>query len=278
MAMQSSDEAGHAPPDISVVMPTFRRPLELAEAIASVLAQQDVRSEIHVIDDCPQASARAIVAGFASENIFYHLNPNPTGGRPAIVRNLGQSFATGEIVHFLDDDDIVPPGYYRAAKNAFDRTPNVGVIFGKIEPFGDGDVAAEKAYFEKAYRRALRRRRFGPRLGFSAAMFFEPTLFICSAAMIRRSRLAEIDGFDPAEAVGEDVEFYARAIRRFGALFLDRVAIRYRIGPSLMRQADPAPVLVKAYRAIQTRYRREYGPLEFYALKAVSRLLRVFDA
>jgi glycosyltransferase involved in cell wall biosynthesis len=259
-------------------MPTFRRPRQLAQAIESVLAQQEVRTEIHVIDDCPDVSARETVAAFAAHNIFYHLNPHPTGGRPAIVRNLGQSFATGEIVHFLDDDDIVPSGYYRAAKNAFDRTPDVGVIFGKIEPFGDGDIASEKAYFEKAWRRARRCRLLGPKLGFSAAMFFEPTLFICSAAMIRRSRLAEIDGFDPTEAVGEDVEFYACAIRHFGALFLDRVSIHYRIGPSLMRQADPAPVLVNAYRAIQSRYRHEHGSLDFYALKTVSKLLRAFNA
>jgi glycosyltransferase involved in cell wall biosynthesis len=42
------------PVDFSVVIPTFRRPIELIEAISSVLRQHDATIEILVIDDAPE--------------------------------------------------------------------------------------------------------------------------------------------------------------------------------------------------------------------------------
>ena len=47
--------------------------------------------------------------------------------------------------------------------------------------------------------------------------------------MIRRSCAEAVGGFDTRLRVAEDVDFYARAIRQFGAQFIDRVTLRYRI-------------------------------------------------
>src|SRR5258706_4723590 len=123
--------------DISVVIPTFRRPHTLTEAVLSALAQDGVTLEVVVVDDCPDGSAGAAIAALGDPRVSYFRNPQPTGGKPAVVRNLGWPRATGRLVHFLDDDDIVPPGHYRAVLEAFAQHPSVGVVFGRIEPFGD---------------------------------------------------------------------------------------------------------------------------------------------
>jgi hypothetical protein len=54
------------------------------------------------------------------------------------VRNLGWPLTRGAFVHFLDDDDIVPGGHYAAVKAAFEQRSSVGLVFGRIEPFGVG--------------------------------------------------------------------------------------------------------------------------------------------
>ncbi|MDP4006128.1 glycosyltransferase family 2 protein [Methylobacterium sp. NEAU K] len=263
-------------PDISVVIPTCRRPAELAEALASVLRQEGVTVEVIVVDDDGAGSARAVVEAVADPRVSYRVNPQPSGGRPAAVRNFGLRSATGALIHFLDDDDIVPEDHYRAVKAVFADHPETSVVFGRIEPFGRdaAAVAAERAYFAAAHRRALRCRRFG-RLGFSAALVFRPTLLVCGAAVLRRACLPALGGFDAQLPLMEDVDFYARAIRRFGVRFIDRPALHYRIGPSLMHRPERAPVIDQSYAAMHRAYRARHGLIEFALLKLFARTARI---
>src|SRR5215471_18860098 len=120
--------------EISVIIPTYRRPRELAESIASALGQAGAVVEIIVVDDSPEGSAQEVVEQFQDNRVTYLRNPEPTGGIPSIVRNLGWPRAKGAFVHFLDDDDIVPSGHYAAVKSSFSRRSDVGLVFGRIEP------------------------------------------------------------------------------------------------------------------------------------------------
>ena len=262
-------------PDISVIIPTYRRPGQLVQAIASVVAQERVTTEIIVVDDCPDGSAAQAIAGFNDARLRYIRNATPTHGRPATVRNLGWPLATGDLVHFLDDDDIVPIGYYATARRTLEQNPNVGVVFGSIAPFGDADLKSEQSYFSVAARRAHQLSRLGPKLGLGAWMFFAPTLLVCSAAVIRKSCITELNGFDADLPLVEDVDFYARAIRRFGAVVLADVSIQYRIGPSLMHAPGRDKLIEDSYRIIHARYRAEYGTLNFFASKGFAKVLRV---
>jgi glycosyltransferase involved in cell wall biosynthesis len=261
--------------DISVVIPTFRRQNELTEAVGAVLAQEGVTFEVIVVDDCPDRSAAATVGAIADSRVRYVANPDPSAGRPASVRNFGCHLATGDLVHFLDDDDLVPAGHYAAAKAAFAAHPNVGVVFGRIEPFGASEqaLAAERTYFAAAAERARRCRRYGPKWAFAASMAFGPTLLVCSAGMLRRKHVASLGGFDSSLPLVEDVDFYARAIRAFGAHFMDRTALRYRIGPSLMRQPGRDGMIQESYQIMHAAYRRRWGSADFYLLKAFARLV-----
>lgn len=79
--------------DISVIIPTFRRPALLREAIASALAQEGVSVEIVVVDDSPERSAREGVEGLNDPRVTYIQNDPPSGGKPALVRNAGWPLA-----------------------------------------------------------------------------------------------------------------------------------------------------------------------------------------
>lgn len=260
-------------PDVSVIIPTFRRPAKLAHAIESVIAQREVVAEVLVVDDCPDGSAKAVASRFGESGVVYRRSPTSSGGRPAVVRNFGSTFATADIVHFLDDDDVVPDGYYGSAKAAFQQHPNVGVVFGSILPFGADNVASEKLYFKTAKNRARIISRLGTRFALSATLFFGPTLLVCSAAMIRRRCIQPLGGFNTKLPLMEDVDFYARAIRQFGALVLDDISINYRIGDSLMRQPDRLRLITRSYSAIQAAYFAEHGIVDYLAMKLLARLL-----
>src|SRR5689334_14881172 len=82
--------AGSSPsriPDVSVVIPTFRRPQPLVEAIRSVLDQEGVQVEVIVMDDSPEGSALPVVAQLGDARVLARRMPQPTGGNPSLVRN-----------------------------------------------------------------------------------------------------------------------------------------------------------------------------------------------
>jgi glycosyltransferase involved in cell wall biosynthesis len=267
--------------DISVVIPTFRRPKQLVEAAASVLAQSDVNLQLIVVDDSPEGSGRDAVDSLNDSRIRYIKNPVPTGGLPSIVRNMALPYAEGAFLHFLDDDDIVPQGHYTAVKHAFLAHPEVGMVFGRIAPFGDcpaDQLEHEKRYFADAAKKAAASRRFGPKWAFTGRMLFDKVLLVCSAAVFRRECVMQLGGFDPEIRLMEDAEFNVRVMRGFGAHFMDRVALQYRIGnPSLMHSPNPDPSQLATERAghrkMRTKYRKQRGFLEYYGLAFFTRTI-----
>ena len=260
-------------PDISVIIPTYRRPGPLAEAIESVLAQQGAACEILVVDDCPERSAEAVARRFAGRGVTYLHTAFPSRGRPALVRNQGFKSARADIIHFLDDDDLAPEGLLCRGPGGFRAAPGYrgGLRQGRAVRGCRRRLRAR--LFRRRLRRARRYSRLGPKLGFAAAMFFQQTLLICSAGMVRRSCVEAIGGFDLEPSLAEDVDFFARAIRHSGAVVLDRTSIHYRIGPSLMRLPDRQPLIESSYRSIHERYRREHGAVDYFALKTFARIL-----
>lgn len=305
-AMSRSDaapKASETSSDFLVIIPTFRREEYLRQALRSVFAQRDVTVTVIVVDDSPERSAESTVREFAQQPAIYLHNPVPTGGNPSIVRNLGMNHAgakqiQGDFVHFLDDDDLVPENLYHAVKEAFLDHSNIGVVFGRVEPFGDPSkerqLAQERQFFVDAAQRASACYRIARKWPIethrhaltqfllTTQMMFGRSLLVCSSAFVRRTCFDEVSGFDQDILLCEDSEFYARAIRRCGGLFLDRPSLRFRIsGHSLMHTTNMTAAarakeelrVREGIRRKQAKLRRELGP-RFHAWKALARGLR----
>jgi len=93
---------------VSVVIPTHNRARLLRDAIDSVLCGQDnVPTEIIVVDDCSTDETRAVVSAYGQTIISRRLTVNVGAGE---ARNEGLRLATGAYVKFLDSDDVLCPG------------------------------------------------------------------------------------------------------------------------------------------------------------------------
>src|SRR5260370_2457608 len=112
-----NDLPGTGTPDISVVLATYDRRHSLPRAIASVLAQDDVRFELIVVDDASRDGTADYVVTLCDPRIRA-IAAERTGG-PSAARNLGLKAARAGIVAFLDSDDAYLPRRLAAPLAAF---------------------------------------------------------------------------------------------------------------------------------------------------------------
>ncbi|MGF6367580.1 glycosyltransferase involved in cell wall biosynthesis [Paraburkholderia sp. RAU6.4a] len=107
-------------PDVSVVVPTYRRPAMLANCLAALCAQQFAphRYEIVVCDDGPDDATRACVERFAREmaprGLELHYLPVTRTQGPAGARNAGWQYARASLIAFTDDDTLPDPHWLTA--------------------------------------------------------------------------------------------------------------------------------------------------------------------
>lgn len=264
-------------PDVSVVIPTFHREEQLLEAVRSALDQPGVEVEVIIVDDSADGSAAKPVSSLGDPRVRYVRRAEPSRGAPAFARNDGWKLTRGRFVHFLDDDDVLADGASRALVTALDGAPNRGVAVGTVHPFGR-DLAAlrrEQAYFAAATSTL---RHTHSRAGLVARLLYGATPLVNSACMIRRSCIEAIGGYATDVPRCEDVDFYLRAIRRFGFVFVDRPVVHYRTGaPSLMHTATTAEMLKSSYRRMYNAYRREHGFLELLCLHVLAELIQLIS-
>ena len=95
-------------PLVSVVMPTYNRAAVLRTAISSVLQQSYADWELHVCDDGSTDGTEGVVTSFGDGRIRYHRLPR---GGAAAARNAGLAAACGEIVAYLDSDNLWHPRF-----------------------------------------------------------------------------------------------------------------------------------------------------------------------
>jgi len=89
---------------VSVVIPTYERPIELARALKSAVEQTYENIEIIVVNDSENDhSVFEIIEKLNDSRIKYYRNERSKGGNGA--RNTGILKATGNYIAFLDDDD-----------------------------------------------------------------------------------------------------------------------------------------------------------------------------
>ena len=86
--------------NISVIIPAYNAQATLVETLASVLGQTRSPDEIIVVDD-GSTDATADIAAAASVRVIRQANSGP-----AIALNAGVAQATGDLLGFVDADDL----------------------------------------------------------------------------------------------------------------------------------------------------------------------------
>lgn len=207
---------------ISCVIPTKNRAEMVCVAIASVIAQDTPVSEIIVVDDGSTDNTLSLVAARFPEVRLLQRS----GLGPGLARNAGVAEACGEVVMFLDSDDVWLPGHVsrlvrtlaRGFPVAYGVARNCDQITG-----GEFFIPEPGAAIEGECLAALSRWCF----------------LVPSAMAMKTEAFVAVGGFGGGD-LGEDWSFFIRLAHRFPFGFCgdEPVTLRHLHAGSLCNCAD----------------------------------------
>jgi teichuronic acid biosynthesis glycosyltransferase TuaG len=198
-------------PKVSVIMPAFNAAMFIEESIESVIAQTYENWELIIVDDGSTDETAKIVMGYASANnkIKYYYKENE---RQAIARNYGTERAMGEVIAFLDADDVWLNTRLEVGIRHFNTC--VYDLFFSDSYYSKNDnrmtVELDKRMGVKDYiyegNNALKR-------------FLESNRVPTLTVLVKKSILIESGGFDKELVPAEDYDLWIRLLKS-GCKFL----------------------------------------------------------
>jgi mycofactocin system glycosyltransferase len=189
------EDAGPKQADVTVVVPVYNRPAQLAACLDS-LCRPDQPPVVVVDDGSDDPAAIAAVAEAAGARLLRR----PVNGGPGAARNTGVAVVDTPLVAFVDSDCVPRPGWLAALLPHF-ADPAVGAVAPRIVPHVPGQTWLGR------YEGAASTLDMGPRAGPVAQrsrLSYVPT----AALVVRGTALGA--GFAEDIRAGEDVDFVWR--------------------------------------------------------------------
>ena len=210
------------PPSVTVVMPCFNAQDFIGAALSSVL-EQDYEGvlEIFVVDDGSSDDSVAVAKAFAQVTVIRQANRGP-----AAARNRAIELASGELIAFLDADDVWTPNSLQARVDILLAEPDIDVVFGDLTQWfatdGEAAVPAEATWTLPAYLAPALRS------GWLYPFILLDTIISIITALVRRRVFEQVGLFDETLRMGEDYDFWIRVAQDHRFRKTDQVVARYR--------------------------------------------------
>ena len=113
-------------PLISVIMPNYNRADIITESILSVLEQSYVHFELIICDDGSTDNSREVIESLKDARIRYLYQENRGA---AAARNYALTYASGELITYLDTDNYWHPEYLNLVVAHFSRYPGRSAMY-----------------------------------------------------------------------------------------------------------------------------------------------------
>ncbi len=120
-------------PHLDVVICTHNRSAELARVLSKLVAQEPVSSlswSVLVVDNASSDGTAAVAKSHASELPLSYVHEPTLGLTHARQRGLAET--TGEWIAYVDDDNLLEPGWIAAIGRAIESKPPAGGFGGRV--------------------------------------------------------------------------------------------------------------------------------------------------
>ena len=240
-------------PLVSAVVPTYNNAGLAVEALESVLAQTYPAKEVIVVDDGSTDDTASRLSQFGGA---IHLIRQKHSG-PAVARNAGIRASKGELVAFLDSDDLWLPEKLSACVDVLKGRPEVGVVYTALRIH---EMDTGRKYVLPQYTMSGKIAR---------ELFVECRGVNTSTLVVRRTCLDRINLFDEAFFRAQDWDLMIRLAEEFEYAHVPEVLTERRLHAQSLsvRRADLyAEYNLRVIRNAMARRPDLYADLEKDAL------------
>lgn len=231
---------------ISVVIPVHNREHLIGRAVESVVCQTLAVDEIIIVDDASTDRTVEVVEALAKSLVNLKLVSLKKNVGAARARNIAIELARGDLIAFLDSDDIWHTDKLAKQVREFDADKNVVAVFCGIV-----------AFFQRTeYRKHI----IPPAKATLDDLYHSNSLMTMSCALISKRALTDIGGFDEALATCEDWDLFIRLAEIGNISVVQEALVEQLVHHGARLSRDKQSVLAGYNALFEKIYRRISNP------------------
>jgi GT2 family glycosyltransferase len=216
---------------VSVLIPTYNRAYIIRDALASALNQSYRDFEIVVVDDGSSDGTVEIFNNIRNERIRYIRHERNLGCSAAY--NTAISAAAGEVIGFLDSDDLWKPDYLERLIGFLTSHDDLGGVFCDTEIVRRTETVPSLIGLMKCFPKLLASKEKAESYVLSSRemhlCLLEEVPIKPSAVLLRREVFSRAGMFNEAWPSGTDWDLFLRISRHYSFGYVDRPLVIQRI-------------------------------------------------
>jgi glycosyltransferase involved in cell wall biosynthesis len=245
-------------PLVSIVTPSFNQGEFLERTLRSVLFQDYPNIEYIVLDGGSADSSAEIIKRYAPWLAYWRSAPDE-GQAAALAEGFAR--AQGEIVAYLNSDDMLAPGAVTAAVAALNANPEWDAVYSHRCFVDETDIVRHYWLLPPHCNWFMMRWDLIP----------QETCFW------RRSTMERLGGIDPTLKFAMDYDLFLRFMQEGKMVRLSRFLAAFRWHPDQKSLRDWEVVGLPEIRAVQSRYGTRAGPIQEAIGRTVTKFINVLS-
>jgi glycosyltransferase involved in cell wall biosynthesis len=225
-------------PSITIVTPSYNQGHFIEEAISTVLSQNYARLQYMVIDGGSTDCSLEVISRYAGK-LDYWISEKDRGQSDALRKGFAR--ATGDLLGWLNSDDILYPGALQQLGEAYERNPGC-IIAGNVAVFTEG---------RRHQSRIIRQRHLNSRD--MVAIWTGKSCYSQPGVYFPRSAFALSGGIDGALHQCMDHDLMVRMLRTHTVSYVDEIIAGARLHPGSKTCSQAGIQIAEAYQ-VSRRY------------------------